>query len=459
MNDLAVFVSYSDSDSGGYKGFLPDGIQIFYIKNITEIEKYIDRLPEHITKIAWINQNVVFSNKNWYLEASDLLDKCNTCQLFESIYLTDSNGRISFSNHSSAFRFVNQKGGNLHDYEYGVAWAFRRTVLQNGVVDIAYMSQVFLDTPYNITPDEHSRQWILKNKKQKGKSGCVRGTIILSDNEYIKPEHKINDIKKTQVYKDVECDVSIPYCKNNIKWVSTSVESILNQSNAKVVVHLIADGFKTPDNLKELPVNFYETTENIGPYRVTNKLFRFLETDYIAIQDSDDIALPHRINYSINKMSNDGSEMFGAAMRQFCSYETQDEESLQYIKNQPIHASSEVDSWSISPHGIVINGTRVMTRKLFEKTNGFAPLFMSADCEFTTRCYKYNIPITIDSEIVALRRVHGMSLSRGDRYGLKSDIRNKIHDSIYETYKNMPKASIESFGSIKQESQDGIIKV
>lgn len=236
----------------------------------------------------------------------------------------------------------------------------------------------------------------------------------------------------------ITCDVGIPYCRVNMRWLAASVESILNQVGASCIVHLIADGFDDPDDparkFADLPnVKWYTNTESIGPYRSVNRIADRLETPYLAIQDSDDLAFPHRIALSVEQLRQHGAEMFGAAMRQFTSYESRDRASEEYVRHQPLHRSGRY-RWDVSPDGVVINGTRVLTVDLFRRMNGFAPLAMSADCEFTTRCLRAGVPVVLSEEIVALRRVHGQSLSRGRANGIGSRTRDLCHQQMKASY-------------------------
>jgi hypothetical protein len=236
----------------------------------------------------------------------------------------------------------------------------------------------------------------------------------------------------------VSCDVVIPYCNTNLRWLAASVESILNQVDATCVVHLIADGVDDPRDpallFSGLPeVRWYHNAEPIGPYRSANRIANRLETPYLAIHDSDDLALPHRIAFSIQQLEQDGAEMFGAAMRQFTSYESRDPTSVERVRVQRVHRSGW-HRWDVSPEGVLVNGTRVLTVDLFRRMNGFASYIMSADCEFTTRCLRAGVAVILSDEIVSLRRVHSQSLSHGKARGLGSQTREVCHRQIIASY-------------------------
>jgi len=127
--------------------------------------------------------------------------------------------------------------------------------------------------------------------------------------------------------------------------------------------------------------------------------------------------------------------------------------TMERVRKQPIHRSG-LHKWRISPDGVVINGTRVLTADLFRRMNGFAPLFMSADCEFTTRCLRSGVRVVISEEIVALRRMHGNSLSYGKSHGMGSQARDRCHQQLLSSYEQMrPGFDPRPFGGLVDEQK------
>lgn len=252
------------------------------------------------------------------------------------------------------------------------------------------------------------------------------------------------------------CDVVIPYCQTNLRWLGAAVESILNQTGVECVLHLIADGFDRNDDpaLKYAGLNnvrLYRHNESIGPYRSTNRIVDRLETDLLAIQDSDDIALPHRLRLSIGEMLRARAEMWGGAMMQFATYESRTSRTSDKVNRVPIHKSGW-HPWRISPDGALINGTRLLTVECFRRLGGFAAFRGSSDCEFTTRAIRSGVKICMSNEVVALRRVHGESLSYGSAYGVGSASRKNWHAQILESYKRMvPGFDPAQFGNLPED--------
>lgn len=250
-----------------------------------------------------------------------------------------------------------------------------------------------------------------------------------------------------------DCDVVIPYCLKNLQWLPAAIDSILNQAGVNCLVHLIADGFDIPqealqyETLKQ--VRLYRNKQTIGPYRTMNRIFDRLESEFIAVQDSDDIAMPHRITYSLEKLQN--GDVYGGAMRQFTSYETRDPESDRRLERVPIHTSGH-KKWRLCPEGNVINGTLVMRKEAYERLNGFADLMGSGDLEWATRSHRSGLRVITDDEVVGLRRLHNQSLSHGPTHGDKTESRKQAHQMITEFYEIMqPGCDFRQFGNLNGE--------
>lgn len=236
------------------------------------------------------------------------------------------------------------------------------------------------------------------------------------------------------------CDVIIPYHHENLPWVRESVESILNQNGVECIVHLIADGFTAVDDpvldLSRHPqVRWYRNDSVIGPYRSVHRIFQFLESDFIALQDSDDIALPFRIRRAIEALCREEAELYGAAMRQFVSFEDSSPELHQLSLREPIFRSGPRTLWC--PEGRIVNGTMVIRKRTFQYLNGFMPLRGGADAEFATRARRAGVRVFCDSEIVGLRRLHSGSLSSSADQGAGSPARNQSLELIRKSYQSM----------------------
>ena len=214
----------------------------------------------------------------------------------------------------------------------------------------------------------------------------------------------------------VRCDVILPYCATNLPWTLCAAESILNQAFAEPVLHLIADGNGPIDDrgLKEALAGvaccrWYRTRERLGPYRITNNLFDCLETDYFAVQDSDDLSAPNRLWRSVRVLEDHGYDIFGGAMEQFTDHRQRSRLVETALANAPYQMPGVY--WLKTPQGAIIHGGMTCRKSCFERLNGYGEFISGGDCEFISRAHVAGTKIYMSHQIVAWRRLHDDSLS------------------------------------------------
>jgi hypothetical protein len=104
------------------------------------LNEVIHRLPKAFTKIAWIDADVLFSNANWAVDASRLLEDFAVVQLCEEIVRLPA-GRHAYAGHGQvwdSFAAVYRSEPNAmlagdfgtHGHT-GIGWAARRSVLED----------------------------------------------------------------------------------------------------------------------------------------------------------------------------------------------------------------------------------------------------------------------------------------------------------------------------------------
>lgn len=95
-------------------------------------------LPKNIDKVAWLDADIIFKNKNWFQETEDQLERYPVVQLFEtSRELVKSSDPV---NHGLGFAkyLVDNRGLKIWPRYWpniGIAWAARKRVLINGFFD------------------------------------------------------------------------------------------------------------------------------------------------------------------------------------------------------------------------------------------------------------------------------------------------------------------------------------
>ncbi len=397
--------------------------------------------------VAWIDSDLVFHNKEWYRQTQRLLRDNNYVQLFDRIdYLTES-GEIE----RSVYSWGADKSGGLP----GGAWAARRESLPNGLPDRSivgggdwdFIRDIVGEEQVGVTPGivEHLYHGDYEKRQTRDRKRLLVAHGFNAEDDLQKTSSGLwewrtdkPDLQKavadffTARSPEVEdkpeerrgVDVFIPYY-TSLEYVSAAIDSILWQRGVDPVIHLVDDC--SPEDDSDLrakygsydSIRWYRTKENSGPYRIYNALVNFMETDYLALLGSDDIALPGRLERSLDLLDEDGSEVYFGSMEQFLSPGSQTQESRDEIERRAYYRSDV--------RGNLVNGTMLISRRLYESLNGFENVQCGADTDFTERIKRSGCKISIDTEVVALRRLHKANLSLSDsKYGRDSQERAAI---------------------------------
>tara|TARA_R110000868_G_scaffold325463_1_gene586251 strand:+ start:6631 stop:10347 length:3717 start_codon:yes stop_codon:yes gene_type:complete len=259
-----------------------------------------------------------------------------------------------------------------------------------------------------------------------------------------------------------DVDVFIPYYRN-LHLVQQTIDSVLWQLNVKPLIHLVNDCSKEDDRaLKrkyaDTPnIRWYKTRQNCGPYKIANGLFHFMASETIAIVDSDDIMLPEHLDKAIRALDEQQADVYGSSMRQFLNpHEQHSDRSIKMLENIPTLISGTLPKRLKYP--LVINGTMVICKQIFEAVNGFdGNMFCGADIEFIQRLQypsDAQAKIHTSEEITALRRICSNSLSNHDsEFGYKSEVREaNAQESFrrYELWQTQEQINPREYGTLDQ---------
>lgn len=229
-------------------------------------------------------------------------------------------------------------------------------------------------------------------------------------------------------------DVFIPY-HSSLEYVPACIDSILWQKNIKVIIHLVNDCSEEDDRfLIERygaldNIRWYRTKRNVGPFQICNALIAKMETDYFAMMGSDDISLPSRLSLSMDTLQAEQTEAFFATMENFLTpVKDHVQHNIEYVEGRSDYKSSST--------GVLVNGTMVISKSAFERLNGYENVFCGSDTEFAERLKKSGIKISVSSQNVGLRRIHGENLSRREGpHGINSPERRRIAEEWKARFK------------------------
>jgi hypothetical protein len=106
----------------------------------------IAQLPPHVSKVAWVDADILFANVNWAQQTADLLDRFSVVQPFVSIRRLSRDARSYSGVGRYGFAYQLQRrpqsgvlSGNGHG-QPGIAWAARRELIARvGLYDAAIL--------------------------------------------------------------------------------------------------------------------------------------------------------------------------------------------------------------------------------------------------------------------------------------------------------------------------------
>ena len=225
----------------------------------------------------------------------------------------------------------------------------------------------------------------------------------------------------------VSCDVVAPVYKH-LDLASLAIESAIEQENADVLVHVVDDC--SPEDTTGLfsrwkshpQVRLYRNKHNIGQYASFNNISDFFETDFVAVQDGDDVSFPHRLSSSINFLNLCQAEFFAGGVEVFGNQDLIDErfKGDNYRK-------------SLQPRGrkvpyFALNPTACFRTEMFRRLGGYSDFGGSKykagfDSEFMQRAYYAGVRFAISTQIVTRYRLHGESATQNPTTGFGSEKR------------------------------------
>jgi hypothetical protein len=251
----------------------------------------------------------------------------------------------------------------------------------------------------------------------------------------------------------------------HLDYVEEAFEGLLNQDRCHVVIHLIADASPVDASgflqhcSKHCDVRTYRNRENTGQFQSFNNIIRHFETPLCAVQDADDISLPHRLWWAGQMLHYSYADAFGATVELFGGEHV----------IRPIFTSSEPRipvrrakiRRSFFPlrgrHGYFLeNPTALFCVDMFRMLGGFADFGdrlmnrASIDSELQQRLLFYGTRFAISREVVVKYRVHSESATQDNQSGWRTAARTKAGQILDARVSIFERGSFEprAFGSL-----------
>ena len=217
----------------------------------------------------------------------------------------------------------------------------------------------------------------------------------------------------------------IPHFKCE-QWLAAALASLTQQTRKPDGIVVVDDASPEPpaDICKQFPdVTLLRSTENVGPYRLTQQIINDTDYDAILFQDADDWSCVDRVELSLAELERTGAEWIG----------TQEIRLAESGAYQPSTYPLDVNRASENgPQHPLLNPTSMVSRALVKRLGGFATgLRFSNDTELLYRA-------VFDARIVNLptfsfiHRKRQNSMVSSPEIGMQSrkrqDVLKLLHD-------------------------------
>jgi len=234
----------------------------------------------------------------------------------------------------------------------------------------------------------------------------------------------------------VACDVVLPFW-GQLDHVRQAMESLLAQQDADLVIHLIDDA--TPEDTDAFlrhwaaypQVRTYRNVRNLSQFTSFNNVAPYFETELVAVQDGDDVSLPHRIHFAGNMLRLSGADIFGSAVVIHHGSEPVVEVGWNQLPaDMFIRQQGDlcIPHWPTpGVYWFLFNPSMVLRADVFRVLGGFGDFGGNVrnrtghDIEFCLRAYHRGMRFALSQQPTVLYRQHSGQTTRSSITGFGSD--------------------------------------
>lgn len=217
-------------------------------------------------------------------------------------------------------------------------------------------------------------------------------------------------------------------CYNVENYIVESMRSILNQtySNLEIIAINDCSNDETGDLLLKMAtedkrIRVIQNTENLKLIRTLNKGITFCSGEYIARMDSDDIALPERIEKEVNFLEQNRDHDIVSS--QFWAFRSESPDKRD-LHHNPLH-DGELRAYMLFKSGICHPAAMIRKRVFTELGLSFGLEYLHVEDYALWSQALYKTKIANLAEPLLLYRVHKNQVSSQNEY-LQIDNKKKV---------------------------------
>ncbi|MGB8454201.1 MAG: glycosyltransferase family A protein [Anaerocolumna sp.] len=237
---------------------------------------------------------------------------------------------------------------------------------------------------------------------------------------------------------------------NAEKYLRQSIDSILNQTFQNFDFIIVEDA--SSDHSMEIlrsyndkRIKVYQNERNMGISYTRNKGLELCKTEYMALLDDDDIAMPYRIEHEVEYLDEHPEiDVIGGHQRQI------DANGKDLNKQWSVYLNPKYIKACLMTGNTMVNGSTMFRKKLIDENHIRYQdhCFGAEDYRFWVECSIKGTLANLDEVLLLWRNGHGNETSRSSRYNLKE--RKEFIDGIH-TY------ALKENGFNLNDNQLGII--
>lgn len=217
-------------------------------------------------------------------------------------------------------------------------------------------------------------------------------------------------------------------------FLAASVGSVLAQEGVDLELHVVDDG--SPDSRwlqateafhGDSRLFLYQTSANVGPYRIKNEIAARTSAPFIAFQDADDVSAPNRLHVLLEYMRRSRAGIVGSSF-----FEVDETGAVLGVKRMVRYCNA----WLILGKSFVsLHPTTLVRREVIDTLGGFdGTRRFAADDDFTLRAANLYPVRNVVQPLYYYRR-RRLSLSHAPLTGLSCEDRLEYVRRANEGYR------------------------
>lgn len=208
--------------------------------------------------------------------------------------------------------------------------------------------------------------------------------------------------------------VLMPVYNTKEEWLRLAIESILSQTYRNIELLIVTDG--PTDNScevveeyagKDTRVRVIHNEENLGLIKTLNRGLSIAKGEYIARMDSDDIALPNRLEVELKHLTDNKIDLVGGRLQKI-------NENGENLSSPTISYTDAQVNKVIKYSDCLAHPTWLGKKELFVKLSGYREIKYCEDYDLLLRAKAQGYSLGMCNQVVLNYRINRGGITRSN---------------------------------------------